>query len=272
MGNIKRIAKDIQVGVCDVLFTPLGASTPIALGLSKGGMTIKYEADYYELTCDQTGGMPLDDVLIGEKITVEGDILDVSAKKIAELMPTASVAGDQENPDAVTFGSRPGLRVTDFAGKLVLSPIAANGDPSRDIIIHFAANTGNLELSAKLDEEWKNHVVFKGYYDDTKPDGDRLFRIGREGDYSGDIYKRVIKFWITPANPTKAAGSTVEFKANAMFEDGSTADVTDRCTWVSSDPAIASMSGNIATAVKEGSVIVRAEYIGYGNSTSMVVE
>ena len=104
MENIKRMAKDIQVGVCDVLFTPEGTSTPIALGLSKGGMAIKYEPKYYELTCDQTGGMPLDDVLIGETITVEGDILDVSAKKIAELMPTASVVGDKENPDAVTFG------------------------------------------------------------------------------------------------------------------------------------------------------------------------
>lgn len=272
MPNIRRMAKDIQVGVCDVLFTPEGASVPIALGLSKGGMTIKYELEYFELTSDQTGKMPLDDVLIGEKITVEGDILDTSARKIAELMPTATVEGEKENPRAVTFGSRPGLRVTDFAGKLVLSPIAANGDPSRNITVHHAANTGNLELSAKLEEEWKNHVVFKGYYDDTKPDGDRLFRIGEEGNYSGNVYKRVIKFWITPANPTKAVGSTVEFKANAMFEDGSTADVTERCTWVTSDPAIVSLAGNVATAAKAGSVVIRAEYIGYGNSTSMVVE
>lgn len=272
MGNIRRLAQDVQVGVCDVIFTPEGTDIQIALGLSKGGITVKYEAEYYEITTDQTGNMPLDDVLIGEKITVEGDILDVSAKKIADLMPTATAEGDRENPDAVTFGRRPGLRTTDYAGKLILKPIAAGGDPSRDIIVHHAANTGSLELSAKLNEEWKNHVSFKGYYDDTKPDGDRLFRIGQEGDYSGDVYKRVIKFWITPANPVKAVGSTVEFKANAMFEDGSTADVTNKCSWISSDPTIALLNGNVATAAKAGSVVIRAEYIGYGNSTSMVVE
>lgn len=268
----KRIAKNVNIGVCDVLYYPEGQELPIAFGLTKGGVTIKYEAEYHEITVDQIGNMPLDDILIGEKITAECDILDTSLYKINALMPTATAEGGDDNPKAVTFGSRPGLRTSDNAGKFVFHPVAAGDDTSRDVIIHHGANTGGLELAEKLDEEWKIHIIIKGYYDDTKPDGDRLFRIGQEGNYSGDVYKRVIKFWITPANPVKAVGSTVEFKANAMFEDGSTADVTNKCAWISSDPTIALLNGNVATAAKAGSVVIRAEYIGYGNSTSMVVE
>lgn len=267
-----RTAKDINIGVCDVLYYPIGVTIPVALGLSQGGMTLKYEPKFHELKADQMGETPLDDVLIGETVTVEGVILDTSLAKILALMPTASADSDKDQLKAVTFGSRPGLRVTDFAGKFVLHPVAAGDDYSRDIIIHFGANTGGMELAGKLDDEWKLNLVIKGYYDDTKPDGDRLFRIGQEGDYSEDIYKRVIKFWITPANPVKAVGTSLPFLANAMFEDGSTADVTNRCVWVSSDPTTVSLAANVATAEKTGSVVIRAEYIGYGNSTSMVVE
>lgn len=272
MSEVKRLAKNVNIGVCDVFFYPQGQSIPVALGLSKGGITVTYTAEYHEITTDQTGNMPLDDILIGETIQAEGDILDTSLAKIKALMPTATAEGSDDNPQAVTFGSRPGLRTIDCSGKFVFKPIAANQDGSRDLTIHNGANTGGLELSFKLDDEWKIHVNIKGYYDDTKPDGDRLFRIGQEGHYSGEVYKRVIKFWITPANPVKSVGSDVEFKANAMFEDGSTDDVTTRCLWASSDAEIVSMSANRASALKRGSAVIRAEYIGYGNSTSMIVE
>lgn len=269
--KVRRTSDRISIGVCDAYFYPESQKdTMIYLGLTKDGMTVKYETEWQELTSDQTGHTPLDDVMIGEKVTVEGNILDTSLDKIAAITPQSSVEKSGGDVAAVTFGRRPGLRAAHYSGKLILHPVAAGEDTSRDVIVHRTVNTGSLELAYKLDSEWIIPVVFKGYYDDFKPEGDQLFRIGQEGTYK-EIYRRVVKFWITPANPELDVNDTVVFKANAMFEDGSTNDVTDKCTWTTSEPATVSLSGTTATGLKAGSSIVRAEYIGYGNSTSVVV-
>lgn len=270
MSDVKRIADRIGIGVCDAYFYPGGGDTAIYLGLTKDGLTVKYETDWHELTSDQTGSTPLDDVLIGEKVTVEGNLLESTLEKISLITPQSRAEKAGGEITAVSFGQRPGMRASHYSGKLVLHPVSAGEDTSRDVIIHRTANTGSLELAYKLDQEWVIPLVFKGYYDDFKPEGDQLFRIGQEGTYTEE-YRRVVKFWITPANPELEVNDTVVFKANAMFEDGSTDDVTSKCAWTTSDDAIVSLSGTTATGVKAGSAIVRAEYIGYGNSTSVVV-
>ncbi len=57
-----------------------------------------------------------------------------------------------------------------------------------------------------------------------------------------------------------------------MFEDGSTEDVTDKATWTTSDDATVSLAGTTARAEKQGSAVIRAEYVGYANSTSVIVK
>lgn len=268
--SLKRTSDRINIGVCDAYFYPEGKDNVIYLGLTKDGMTAKYETEWKELTADQTGNTPLDDVMIGEKITVEGKLLETDLSKIAAITPAATAQKTAGQIDAVSFGRRPGLRASHYSGKLVLHPVSAGEDTSRDVVVHRTANTGNLEMAYKLDEEWVIPVIFKGYYDDFKPEGDQLFRIGQEGTYTEE-YRRVVKFWITPANPELEVNDTVVFKANAMFEDGSTADVTGKCIWTTSEPETVSLSGTTAAGLKAGSAVIRAEYIGYGNSTSVVV-
>lgn len=272
MGKQKRIADRIGIGVCDMFFFKDGSEIGIYLGLTKDGMSVNYETNWHELTSDQTGSTPLDDVMIGEKVTIEGNLLETTLEKISMVTPQSnSVKADNgEGLKTVTFGRRPGLRATHHSGKLVLHPVSAGDDTSRDVILYRTANTGNLKLAYKLEEEWVIPVVFKGYLDDFRPEGDQLFCIGEEPVYTEE-YRRVIKFWITPANPELEVNDTVTFKANAMFEDGSTDDVTNKCTWVVSDETVLSLQGTTVTGVKAGSAVVRAEYIGYGNSTSVVV-
>lgn len=279
MRDTARMSESINIGVADLYFTPEGTEVPIYLGLTKGGIEITYTPDWHELTSDQTGNIPLDDVQIGETVVVEGSILDTSKRKIGILFPTATAVGNNENISAVTFGSRPGRRATHSSGKLVIHPVSMGaGDRSMDVIIYRTTNTGNLELAYKLDEEWVIACQFKGYYDDERSDGDRLFRIGE--DSGGGSNKVITLFWLTPSNPEVEVGTVIEFRANAMFEDGTTEDVTDRCKWVSSAPQTVSLAlgtGNNgrpvqrATALSSGSTVIRAEFIGYSNSTSMVV-
>jgi hypothetical protein len=145
-----------------------------------------------------------------------------------------------------------------------------------DLIIYRTANTGNLELAYQLDTEWVIPCEFKAYMDDLRRPGDQLFRIGGDGDESSG-YKRVVKFEIEPINYTLAQGSTKPFTTNAMYEDGSQENVTARCTWMTSDETIVAIAGQgtsnvVMSGVSKGSVIIRAEFIGYSVSTSLIVE
>lgn len=271
----RRLSETINVGVCQAYFYPEGKDLVVWLGLTKEGAQVNYEAEWHEITADQTGNMPLDDVNIGEKVTVEVSILDTTLDKIRTVFPMAT--GEEKNGElvAVTFGSEPGKRACEGAGKLVLHPISKGSDVSSDVIIHRTANTGNLSLGFKLDEEWKIAAVFKGYYDDTKPSGDRLMRIGAEGDYSGQETRNIVRFWVTPSNPSASVGTSVPFSASALFDTGETEDVTEKCTWVSSAPEVATIASPTTTAkatgVTSGITIIQAKFIGYTSATTLTV-
>ncbi len=271
----ERLADRINIGVSEIFAYEQGSDIPIFLGMTKDGVDFKYETNYHEIKADQTGDTPIDDVLIGEKATAEFKILDTSKKKIALIVPSAAYEGEADNPTAVTFGQRPGFRASKKFMKLKIHPISAGDNTDYDVIIYRTTNTGSLELAFKLEEEWVIPCVFKAYYDDFRQPGDQLFRIGEETAET-EIYRRVILFWITPSNPNVAVGENVTFKANAMFEDGTTEDVTAKCNWVTSSSEDVSLSGQgtdtvTAEALTESSVVIRAEYIGYSNSTAMVV-
>ncbi len=191
-------------------------------------------------------------------------------------MPTATAVGSETNPSAVTFGSLPGLRATHHSGKLVIHPVSAP-DTSYDITIYRTTNTGSLELAYKLDAEWVIPCIFKGYVDDYRKNGDYLFRIGDDDMVEGEQYKQVTLFWITPANPTVRVNSSINFRANAMYIDGSTEDVTSKCKWTTSKEDVAGLSGQntsnvTVTGIIPGTSTIRAEYIGYSNITNIKVE
>lgn len=268
-----RLSDGINIGVADIFFYEQNSDIPIYLGITKEGVTFKDEVQWHELTSDQTGKTPLDDIKIGEIVVAEVKILDTSKRKIAMLMPASSIVGSVDNPSAVTFGQRPGLRASKSFGKLRIHPLSMGGDTSKDVIIYRTTNTGSLELAFKLEEEWVIPCKFKAYYDDFRQPGDQLYRIGDDSG-GGEEHRRVTLFWITPSNPKVKVGETVQFRANALYEDGSQDDVTAECIWSSSSTDKVTLSGTnvrTATAVVAGSVVINANYIGYTCSTSMTV-
>ena len=157
-----------------------------------------------------------------------------------------------------------------------IHPISAGvGKTDKDVIIYRAANKASLELAYQLEDEWVIPCEFVGYPDDYRPEGDQLFRIGDYTEYV-EPQKRIVSFWITPSNPKSKVGGTTNFKANAMYEDGTTEDVTDQATWISSDEEIATiaLSGGsaVATGVDVGTVVIQAQLIGYSSSTTLKIE
>jgi hypothetical protein len=271
----ERLSKRINIGVADITFTPNDSSIPIYLGLTKGGTKLEYNPEYYDIESDQTGKTPLDSILIGEAVKVTANLLDTSLEHISAVVPTADKEEEGGKIKAVTFGRRPGLRLGDKAGVLRVHPVSAGvGRTDKDVIIYRAANKASLELAYELENEWVIPCEFVGFPDDFRPEGDQLFRIGEYTHYK-EPKKRIISFWITPANPDVKVGSTIKFKANAMYEDGTTEDLTNEAKWISSEEEVATikLDGNeaVATGVSTGTVVIQAQLTGYSSSTTLVV-
>lgn len=74
---------------------------------------------------------------------------------------------------------------------------------------------------------------------------------------------------ITPANVTVVKGLTSNLTATASYSDGSSGNISDSVTWVSSSPTVASIStSGVAAALATGSTLVTAKS---GSITSLPV-
>lgn len=76
---------------------------------------------------------------------------------------------------------------------------------------------------------------------------------------------------ITPANVSVAPGTTKTFFAIGMFSDGSTQFISGLASWASSNTSVATMQGDVATAVGSGSANISATFNSVTGSTTLNV-
>jgi 6-phosphogluconolactonase (cycloisomerase 2 family) len=77
---------------------------------------------------------------------------------------------------------------------------------------------------------------------------------------------------ITPANTTISVGSNLQFAAQGIYSDGTTADLSSSVSWSSSDKTMASISGSgLAAALAIGRPQITATSDGTTGSTRLIV-
>ena len=81
---------------------------------------------------------------------------------------------------------------------------------------------------------------------------------------------------VTPASPTIASGTAIQFTAVATYSDGSTQNVTALATWTSSDLAVATVSNTagsqgLSTAIAAGTSTITATYTGVTGTATITV-
>jgi uncharacterized protein YjdB len=86
----------------------------------------------------------------------------------------------------------------------------------------------------------------------------------------------LVSLAITPANPSIALGTTLQFILTGTYSDGSTQDLTANAVWSSSDNAIAALnnaagSKGLASSVTPGTVTVTALFNGTSAFTQLTV-
>jgi hypothetical protein len=81
---------------------------------------------------------------------------------------------------------------------------------------------------------------------------------------------------ITPADPTIAAGTTVQFSASGSYSDGSVQDLTTQVSWISSNTTFATVSNapgseGLAAARSAGTTTISATFSGVTGTTTLTV-
>ena len=81
---------------------------------------------------------------------------------------------------------------------------------------------------------------------------------------------------VTPFSTTIAPGLPLQYRADAIYSDGTSADVTGAATWVSSNTSVATISDAFgskgrAQAVASGTTTIRATYAGVTGSATLNV-
>lgn len=99
---------------------------------------------------------------------------------------------------------------------------------------------------------------------------------GVSGTFNLTIAPSLVSIAITPANPTIARQTTIQFIATGTYTDNSTQNLTSKVAWSSSDSAIATVSstaptGGLASAVAAGQTTIAATLGGISGNTTLTV-
>ncbi|MRR58833.1 MAG: ATP-dependent DNA ligase [Deltaproteobacteria bacterium] len=76
---------------------------------------------------------------------------------------------------------------------------------------------------------------------------------------------------VSPANPSIAVGTTLQFKATGIFTDNTKQDLTASSSWSSSTPAVSITGGGLATGVAVGSPTITATFGGHDGTSTLTV-
>jgi hypothetical protein len=82
----------------------------------------------------------------------------------------------------------------------------------------------------------------------------------------------LVSITVTPVDPALAVNFKTQFKAEGLFSDETTEDLTNSVTWTSSDPTVATITNSgLATALHDGFTTITATSHGISGSTILTV-
>jgi hypothetical protein len=163
--EVKRLSGGLDESVTD-------------LGLTKGGVTFQYSAEFRKTTVDQYGNTAVKVTLLGESAQLVAPLAESTVENLARAIPHGKLVGAGANKK-LTIGRKAGHDMLQYAKKLVAHPTAnADTDKSDDVTFYKALPEPKIEYAFTADNERIYNVTFTAYPDLTRPEGDQLCCIG----------------------------------------------------------------------------------------------
>lgn len=165
MGNVQNF----KLGRATLTFNS------VALGHTKGGVSIDVTTDVREKAVDQYGSTPVGVHIIGQRIEVKAMLAEHTLELLQSLIPGATLENGT-TVDQVNIGVDAGDEITGYP--LVIHPTAYGAATTHDWTIYKAVPLGNISLAYKTEEETVYEVTFVAVVDESKTDGEYLAKIG----------------------------------------------------------------------------------------------
>ena len=137
------------------------------MGYTQGGVTVKITTDWHEVLVDEFGTVPLDAIDTGTNIEATVPLVQASLDNYISAFST----GLNSPTDRVTFGKKVGSSITKV--RLILDPI----NESDGMVIYQAGCIDVDELGYNNEGERVLGCHFKGYLDEDRAAGDKVFRV-----------------------------------------------------------------------------------------------
>lgn len=166
-------ARKIQLGPATVTIYHPTLGT-VDLGHTLGGVTATYAPEFHETQVDQYGKSVVEQFLVGERMSVEGNLGEFALNNLRALINGGTLQGD----DSVSVGSVVGKRASTNAFMAVVHPVAAGSSRDFDVTLFKAVSVGELKLEHKADGEKVLPFMFDGLIDENRSDGSMLGFIG----------------------------------------------------------------------------------------------
>lgn len=162
--------ENVKLGVCTVEFDS------VDLGYTKGGVEVEVQTSTHEVTVDQMGETPIDEIVMGRTVQVTVPMAETTLENLVKIMPGSTLITDTATPTKKKVVVQTGVSISllSLAKKLRLRPKGTTG--SDDFTVLKAMTSGAIQFAYQTDNERVFNVVFKGYADET---GD-LFVVGDE--------------------------------------------------------------------------------------------
>lgn len=155
-------ADNVRLGTCSVIFDAND------LGLTKGGVEVTVSTQTYKIMVDQFGSTEINEYVTGRQAMVKVPMAETSVNLLSYVIPNSTVIVDgvDANKMRLEVSTASGTSLRDFAGELVLHPIAeAAASKNFDFVMPICAPKGDFQFAYKLDEERVYNVEFYGYPD-----------------------------------------------------------------------------------------------------------
>lgn len=156
---------NVEMGACSV------KANGIDLGHTAGRTRLRIDPIWRAVRDERFGETPVDSVFLGARLSVTVRLLEKSYSNlqlaISHAFPRAGLLG---------VGRGPGFRATDAAVELCLHPLEKQDDAS-DVVIHRACATEVIEIPFSEGGERAFDVVFTGFADLEKPEGETIARL-----------------------------------------------------------------------------------------------
>lgn len=165
----------LELGPCEVLWGTEGGE--VSLGKTEGGVVVTFATDVVDLTSDQHGTAPEDQVISGQKATIVCPLADITLANLAialnQTEKTLSAASGIAGENIV------GTKLSTKAQSLLLKKYV-DGSASVDTQDHLrfpkAAPQGNFDYSFTKDGQRVISLTLTAFPDDN----DYLYFIGDE--------------------------------------------------------------------------------------------